>query len=66
MLWIHVYCMKLKKNINWEHVELDEGQSQFLTFLAVVYHIYSETETWPFVRLLPRMNSSKMQYKLYG
>ena len=52
------------KNINWEHAELDEGKSQFLPPL-VVYNILSETETWPFVRLLPRINSSEMQYKLY-
>ena len=32
----------------------------FYPFL-VVYHILSETETWPFLRLLPRMNSSEMQ-----
>ena len=51
------------KNINWEQVEFDEGKSYFLPFL-VVYHILSETETWPFLRLLPRMNSSEMQYKL--
>ena len=50
------------KSINWEHVEFDEGKSQFLPFL-VVYHILSETETWP-VRLLPRIYSSEMQYKL--
>ena len=30
------------RNFNWEHVELDEGKSQFLPFL-VVYHILSET-----------------------
>ena len=38
------------KNINWEHVKFDEGKSQFLPFL-VVYHILSETETWPFLSL---------------
>ena len=37
-------------------------ESQFLPFL-VVYHILSETETWPFLRLLLRMNSSEMQYR---
>ena len=42
------------KNVNWEHVEFDEGMSQFLLFL-VVYHILSEMEIWPFLRLL-RMN----------
>ena len=48
------------KNINWEHVEFNELKSQFLLFL-VVYHILSETDIWPFLRLL-RMNSSEMQY----
>ena len=33
----------------------------FLLFL-VVYHILSETDIWPFLRLL-RMNSSEMQYR---
>ena len=47
--------------INWEHVEFVEGTSQFLHFL-VEYHILSETETWPFLRLL-RTNSSEMQYR---
>ena len=32
------------ENTNWEHVEFDEGMSQFLPFL-VVSHILSETET---------------------
>ena len=50
-------------NINREHVEFDEGKNQFFTFL-VVYHILSETKTRPFLRLLLRMNSSEMQYKL--
>ena len=52
------------KNINWEHVEFDEGKSQSLPLL-VVYHIFSETltETWPFLRLLLRMNNSEMQYR---
>ena len=31
------------KNINWEHVEFDEGKSQFL-LLLVEYHILSKTE----------------------
>ena len=37
------------KNINWEHVEFDEGKSQFLLFL-VVCHILSEKEdlTFPY------------------
>ena len=48
------------ENINWEHAEFDEGLSQFLLFL-VVYHTLSETETWPFLRLLPRMNRLEMQ-----
>ena len=34
----------------------------FYSFLIVVYHILSETEIWPFLRLL-RMNSSEMQYR---
>ena len=48
-----------KKNINRGHVEFDEGKTQFLPFL-VVCHILNETETWPFVRLLPRMNNSEI------
>ena len=43
--------IKKTKSINWEHVEFGDGKSHFLPFL-VVYHILSETETWPFVRLL--------------
>ena len=39
------------KNINWEHVEFDEGKSHFLPFF-VVYHNLRETEICPFVRLL--------------
>ena len=39
------------KNINWGHVEFDEGKSHFLPFF-VVYHILSETEICPFVRFL--------------
>ena len=35
----------------------------FWPFL-VVYNILSETETWHFLRLLLRMTSSEMQYKL--
>ena len=49
------------KDINWEHVEFDEGKSQFLLFL-VVYHILSKTETWTFLRLLLHLNSSEMQF----
>ena len=45
------------KNIDLEHVEFDEGKSQFLPFLLCINYILSETETWPFLRLLPRMNS---------
>ena len=37
------FLCKILKNINWEHVEFDEGKSQFLLFL-VAYHILSETE----------------------
>ena len=43
------------KNIYWEHVYFDKGKSQFLPFL-VVYQILSETGTWPYLRLLLRMN----------
>ena len=32
------------KDIDWEHVEFDEGKSQFLPCL-VVYYIIWETET---------------------
>ena len=49
------------KNIYWEHVEFDERKSQFLPFLFA-YHILSETQAWPFLRLL-RMSSSEMQYR---
>ena len=35
----------------------------FFGLIIIVYHILSETETWPFLRFL-RMNSSEMQYKL--
>ena len=48
------------KHISRKHVEFDEGKSQFLPF-SVVYNILSETETWPFLRLFLRMNSSEMQ-----
>ena len=54
-----MFLVRNFKNINWEHVEFVE--SQFLLFLAV-YHILSETEIWPFLRLL-RLNSSEMQYR---
>ena len=40
------------KNINWEHVEFDEGKSQFLSFL-VVYHILNETENLTFLTASP-------------
>ena len=39
-----MFVVRNFKNINWEHVEFNEGKSQFSTFL-VVYHILSETET---------------------
>ena len=34
------------KNVDWEHVEFDEGKSQFLPLLVmlVVYHILSEIQ----------------------
>ena len=58
-----MFLVRNFKNINWEHVEFDEGKSQFSLFLVVyVYHILSETEIWPFLRLL-RRNSSEMQYR---
>ena len=56
-----MFLCEILKNINWEHVEFDEGKFQFFLFL-VVYHILSETEIWPFLRLL-RMNSSEIQYR---
>ena len=56
-----MFLVRNFKNINLEHVEFNEGKSQFLLFL-VVYHIISETEIWPFLRLL-RMNSSEMHYR---
>ena len=37
-----MFFVRKSKNINWEHIESDEGKSQFLPFL-VVYHILSET-----------------------
>ena len=55
-----MFVVRNFKNINREHIEFDEGKSQFLPFL-VVYHIMSEMETWPFLQFL-RMNSSEMQY----
>ena len=39
----YMFLVRNFKNINWEHVEFDEGKSKFLLFL-VVYHILSETE----------------------
>ena len=56
-----MFVVRNFEHINWEHVEFDEWKSQYLFFL-VVYHILSETEIWPFLRLL-RMNSSEMQYR---
>ena len=58
-----VYCEYMFVVLNfkiWEHVEFDKGK--LLPFL-VVYHILIETETWPFLQLLLRMNSSEMQYR---
>ena len=41
-----MFLVRNFKNINWKHVEFDEGKSQFSLFLVVyVYHILSETET---------------------
>ena len=54
-----MFVVRNFKNIDWEHVEFDERKSQFLLFF-VVYHILSKTETWPFLRLLLRMNSLKI------
>ena len=56
-----MFLVRKLKNINWEYVEFNEEKSQFLHFL-VVYDILSETEIWPFLRLL-RMDSSEMQYR---
>ena len=56
-----MFLVRTFRNINREHVEFDEGKSQVLLFW-VVCHILSETEIWPFLRIL-RMNSSEMQYK---
>ena len=39
----YMFLVRYFKNINWELVEFDEGNSQFLLFL-VVYHILSETD----------------------
>ena len=65
--WACCYMLvvrNLKKNINWEHVEFDVRWRKVPDFtLLVVYHIVSETETWPFLRLLLRMNSLEMQYR---
>ena len=56
-----MFVVRNFKNINWEHVEFDEGKTQIFLFL-VVYHILIETEIWPLLRLF-RMNSSEMQYR---
>ena len=48
-VWVGVcVCVCDFKNINWDHVEFDEGKSHFLPFF-VVYHILSETKICPFV-----------------
>ena len=39
----NMFVVRNFKNINWEHVEFDEGKPQFLPFL-VVYYILSEME----------------------
>ena len=63
ILWIHFFVRNFK-NINWEHVEFDEGKSHFLPFL-VVYHSLIETGNMTFRTTSSSMNSSEMQYKLY-
>ena len=57
----YMFCVWNFKNINWEHVEFDEGKSDFLP-LFTVYHILSETEVWPFSTASSSMNSSEMQH----
>ena len=51
-----MFCVWNFKNINWEHIEFDEGISSF--FFAV-YHIFSETEVWT---ASSSTNSSEMQH----
>ena len=48
----YMFLVRNFKNINWEHMEFDEGKYQFLLFL-VVYNILSETEIWPFLTASP-------------
>ena len=54
-------CVWNFKSIDWEHVEFNEGKSDFLPFFAV-YHILSETEVWPLSTASSTMNSSEMQH----
>ena len=56
-----MFCVWNFKYINCEHVEFDEGKSDFLPFFAV-YHMLSETEVWPFITASSSMNSSEMQH----
>ena len=56
-----MFCVWTFKNINWEHMEFDEGKSVFLLFFTV-YHILSVREVWPFSAASSSMNSSEMQY----
>ena len=52
-----MFCVLNFKNINWEHVEFDEGKSDYLSFFAM-HHILNETEVWPFSTASSSMNSS--------
>ena len=54
-------CVLNFKNINWKHVEFDEGKFYFLPFF-VVYHILSDTEIWPFSTASSSTDSSEMQH----
>ena len=54
------FLCEIFENKNWEHVEFDEGKSQFFFFL-VVNHFLSETEIWLFLRLLG-MNSQEYSF----
>ena len=55
------FVCEILKILIWEHVEFDEGKSNFLLFFAV-FHILSETEVWPFSAASSSMNSSEMQH----
>ena len=56
-----MFCVWNFKNIYWEHVEFDEGKSDFSPSFAV-YHILSETEVWTFSTASSSMNSTEMQH----